>query len=75
MGRRLPLPPSRTATSGRKPNPDSHGGKIRALKIGEHYDANIPQARLSSIASRQRKGGKQFATRKTDTGARVWRVK
>lgn len=74
----IPIPPSRSTRPGRKCNPDTLSGRIRALKVGESlYDES--QSRLASLAHAQVVNGRAdpgfaYVTRKEGEGARIWRT-
>ena len=62
------------------PAPSNNIGRypFRQLNIGESVHIEIGEAKFSSLRSRlthiQQKTGARFATRKTETGIRVWRI-
>jgi hypothetical protein len=74
----IPIPPSRSTLPGRKRNPDTLSGRIRALKVGESlWDES--HSRLAAIAHAQIVNGRvdpgfAYVTRKEGAGARIWRT-
>lgn len=63
---------------GRKKDPHSRAGRIRALKPGESvFFANYPQSRASALTFYVRKkfANRNFTTRLQKGGVRVWRIK
>lgn len=76
----IPLPPSRSTLPGRKPNPDTISGKIRALDVGESLFFETRQSIVGGIAwkqveSKRAPDGAEYVTRRVGTGCRVWRTK
>lgn len=76
----IPVPPSRSILPGRKQNPDSRAGKIRALQPGEsEYFACKQSIAGAAVFALQVHGrvpvGAKYVTRREGDGARVFRVK
>jgi hypothetical protein len=76
----VPIPPSRSTLPGRKRNPDTMAGRIRALKVGESLYFDKRQNIVCGTALAQKLHGRvdasfEFVTRKEGDGARIWRTK
>lgn len=75
----VPLPPSRSILPGRKRNPDTLAGRIRALQVGESMYVDKPQPIVSANAHAQVVNGRapkgaEYTTRREGDGCRIWRT-